>query len=272
MNALLGEKLSIITPKAQTTRHRILGILSEKDYQLVFSDTPGIMQPKYKMQEAMMKFVDSAFEDADVFLLVTDVTEDFNNDAVIERLNNSKAPVLVLVNKIDLSEQNAVAALLLKWKEKLPDAEVVPVSALKKFNLQKILESVIEHIPENPPYFDKDEMSDRPEKFFVAEILREKIFLNYEKEIPYSCEVSIDTFNDEVRIVKIRATIFVTRDSQKGIIIGNKGEALKRTATAARKEMENFLQKKVFLEVIVKVSKDWRNNELQLKKFGYIFK
>ena len=272
MNALLGEKLSIITPKAQTTRHRILGILSSDDYQIVFSDTPGILEPHYKMQEAMMKFVDSAFDDADIFLLVTEAGEKFSNQNILQRLNNSTIPVLVLLNKIDISDQPAVERLFQEWKTLLPKATILPVSALKKFNLDKILSFVIEHLPENPPFFDKQEMSDKPEKFFIAEILREKIFLNYQKEVPYCVEVMIDTFKVEENITRIHAIIYVARESQKGIIIGNNGEALKRVGTAARKDMEIFLRKKVFLELLVKVSKDWRNNETQLRKFGYIFK
>jgi GTP-binding protein Era len=272
MNALLGEKLSIITPKAQTTRHRIIGILNEDDYQIVFSDTPGILEPHYKLHETMMRFVESAFEDADLFILVTEAGENFNNAAFLDRIANLKIPVLVLVNKIDLSEQEAVEKYLADWNKLLPNAEVMPVSALLKFNLEKVSGWIIANLPENPPFFSKDDITDKPEKFFVAEILREKIFLNYSQEIPYSTEVEIDTFTDEETITRIRAIIYVARDSQKGIIIGNKGEALKRVGTQARKDMETFLGKKVFLETYVKVSKDWRNNENQLKKFGYIFK
>ena len=272
MNALTGEKLSIITPKAQTTRHRIIGIVNTDDFQVVFSDTPGILEPHYKLHESMMKFVESAFQDADLFLLVTETGEDFINENVLEKLNKSEIPVIVLLNKIDLSDQEAVLKKLEEWKLKLPKAELIPISALKSFNLEKILESVVSLLPENPPYFPKDELTDKPQKFFIAEIIREKIFLYYNKEIPYSCEVEIDTFKEEPTIIKIRAIIYVSRDSQKGILIGKSGEALKKVGTAARKDMEVFLQKKVFLELFVKVSKDWRNNENQLKKFGYIFK
>jgi GTP-binding protein Era len=272
MNALIGEKVSIITPKAQTTRHRIMGIVSEDDYQIVFSDTPGILEPHYKLHESMMKFVESTFEDADLFLLVTEIDENFSNKNILEKIDKSNIPVIVLINKIDLSDQPAVEAKLLEWKQKLPKAEIMPISALRKFNLEKIISTVISFLPENPPYFSKEELTDKPAKFFVAEIIREKIFLYYQKEIPYCAEVLIDSFKEEEVIYKIRAIIYVARESQKGIIIGNKGAALKKVGTMARKDMETFLQKKVFLELVVKVSKDWRDSESQLKKFGYIFK
>ena len=272
MNSLLGEKLSIITPKAQTTRHRILGILNEDDYQIVFSDTPGILEPHYKLHESMMKFVESAFEDADLFILTTETGEEFNNTVFLERIAKLDIPVLILVNKIDLSNQEAVEKLLSDWSKRIPNAEIMPVSALLKFNLEKVFDWIIANLPENPPFFSKEDITDKPEKFFVAEIIREKIFLNYSQEIPYCTEVEIDTFIEEETITKIRAIIYVARDSQKGIIIGNKGEALKKVGTQARKDIELFLGKKVFLETFVKVSKDWRNNENQLKKFGYIFK
>jgi len=271
MNALVGEKLSIITPKAQTTRHRIMGIVSGDDYQIVFSDTPGILEPHYKLHESMMKYIDSAFQDADLFILVTEISENFENNNVLEQLNKSKVPVLVLVNKIDLSEQEAVEMLLAEWKKKLSNAEIMPVSALHKFNMEKVLDWIIANLPENPPYYSKEELTDRPQKFFVSEIIREKIFLNYSQEIPYCTEVEIDTYKEEETIIRIRAIIYVSRDSQKGIIIGNKGEALKKVGTQARIDIEEFLEKKVFLELFVKVSKDWRNNENQLKKFGYNF-
>ncbi|MGD0710724.1 MAG: GTPase Era [Bacteroidales bacterium] len=272
MNSLLGEKLSIITPKAQTTRHRILGILNEDDYQIVFSDTPGILEPHYKLHESMMKFVESAFEDADLFILVTEAGEEFNNTVFLERIAKLNIPVLVLVNKIDISSQEAVEKLLSEWSKCIPNAEIMPVSALLKFNLEKVSDWIIANLPENPPFFSKEDITDKPEKFFIAEIIREKIFLNYSQEIPYCTEVEIDTFIEEETITKIRAIIYVARDSQKGIIIGNKGESLKKVGTQARKDIELFLGKKVFLETFVKVSKDWRNNENQLKKFGYIFK
>jgi GTPase len=272
MNALIGEKLSIITPKAQTTRHRIMGIVSTDDYQLVFSDTPGMLEPHYKLHESMMKFVDSAFQDADLFLLVTEIDEKFANEQVLQKLNKCEIPTCVIINKIDLSEQTKVEGLIAEWNTRLPKAEVMPVSALHKFNIEKVFDWILANLPENPPFFPKEELTDRPEKFFVAEMIREKIFLNYSQEIPYCTEVEIDTFKDEETIVKIRSIIYVSRDTQKGILIGNKGEALKKVGTQARKDIEEFLGKKVFLELFVKVSKDWRNNENQLKKFGYIFK
>ena len=220
----------------------------------------------------MMKFVESAFEDADLFIFVTEAGEDFSNTAFLERIAKLKIPVLVLVNKIDLSTQEAVEKLLFDWSKRIPNAEIMPVSALLKFNLEKVFDWIKANLPENPPFFSKEDITDKPEKFFVAEIIREKIFLNYSQEIPYSTEVEIDTFLEEETITRIRAIIYVARDSQKGIIIGNKGEALKKVGTQARKDIELFLGKKVFLETFVKVSKDWRNNENQLKKFGYIFK
>ncbi len=271
MNALIGEKLSIITPKAQTTRHRIMGILNGEEYQIVFSDTPGILESHYKLHDSMMKFVESAFEDADLFLLVVEVEATFDNVGILDKLNKTNVPVIVLINKIDISEQALVAAKLQEWQQILPRAEIIPVSALKKFNLDKVLNSILLLLPENPPYFSKDELTDKPEKFFIAEIIREKIFLYYQQEIPYCTEVMIESLKEEETIFKIRAIIYVARESQKGIIIGHQGAALKKVGTMARKDMEAFLEKKVFLEMFVKVSKDWRDNEIQLKKFGYIF-
>ena len=271
MNALIGEKLSIITPKAQTTRHRIMGILNSEETQIVFSDTPGILESHYKLHDSMMKFVESAFEDADIFLLVVEVEATFDNVNILDKLSKTNIPVIVLINKIDISEQTLVAAKLLEWQKILPKAEIIPVSALKKFNLDKVLNSINSFLPENPPYFSKDELTDKPEKFFIAEIIREKIFLYYQQEIPYCTEVMIESFKEEETIYKIRAIIYVARESQKGIIIGHQGAALKKVGTVARKDMEAFLEKKVFLEMFVKVSKDWRDNEIQLKKFGYIF-
>lgn len=269
MNAMVGEKLSIITPKAQTTRHRIMGILNEEDYQIVFSDTPGILETHYKLHESMMKFVESSFQDADIFLFVTSIDETFNNEMVLQRLQKAEIPVLLLLNKIDLSEQSVVENSINEWTKKLPKAEIIPVSALHKFNLDRILKSIIEKLPENPPYYSKDELTDKPQKFFVSEIIREKIFLYYSQEIPYCTEVEIESYKEEKNIVKIRSIIYVTRDSQKGILIGNKGEALKKIGTLARKDIEAFIGQKVFLEIFVKVNKDWRNNEIQLKRFGY---
>ncbi|HOT89340.1 MAG TPA: GTPase Era [Bacteroidales bacterium] len=269
MNAMVGEKLSIITPKAQTTRHRIMGILNEEDYQIVFSDTPGILETHYKLHESMMKFVESSFQDADIFLFVTSIDETFNNDIVLQRLQKAEIPVFLLLNKIDLSEQSIVENSINEWAKKLPNAEIIPVSALHKFNLDRILKSIIEKLPENPPYYSKDELTDKPQKFFVSEIIREKIFLYYSQEIPYCTEVEIESYKEEKAIVKIRSIIYVTRDSQKGILIGNRGEALKKIGTLARKDIEAFIGQKVFLEIFVKVNKDWRNNETQLKRFGY---
>ncbi len=270
MNALVGERLSIITSKAQTTRHRIMGIVSGDNYQIVFSDTPGIIKPLYKLQEKMMQFVISAFTDADVFLLITDVFEDMQlDDAYIDKLKHSARPVLLLINKIDVAKQEVLEQKVLEWKYKLPQAEIFAVSALKKFNIDKIMGRIIELLPASEAYYDKAEFTDKSERFFVSEIIREKILLNYKKEIPYSVEVIINSFKEEEKIIKIQADILVERDSQKGIIIGAKGALLKKTGTMARKEMEQFFNKQVFLELFVKVDKDWRSNENRLKNFGY---
>lgn len=270
MNALVGERLSIITSKAQTTRHRIMGIVSGDNYQIVFSDTPGIIKPLYKLQEKMMQFVISAFTDADVFLLITDVFEDMQLDeAYIDKLKHSGRPVLLLINKIDVAKQEVLEQKVLEWKDKLPQAEIFAVSALKKFNVDKIMDRIIELLPASEAYYDKAEFTDKSERFFVSEIIREKILINYKKEIPYSVEVIINSFKEEEKIIKIQADILVERDSQKGIIIGAKGALLKKTGTMARKEMEQFFNKQVFLELFVKVDKDWRSNENRLKNFGY---
>ncbi|MCU0361638.1 MAG: GTPase Era [Bacteroidia bacterium] len=270
MNALVGERLSIITSKAQTTRHRIMGIVSGDNHQIVFSDTPGIIKPLYKLQEKMMQFVISAFTDADVFLLITDVFEDMQLDeAYIDKLKHSGRPLLLLINKIDVAKQEVLEQKVLGWKDKLPQAEIFAVSALKKFNIDKIMDRIIELLPASEAYYDKAEFTDKSERFFVSEIIREKILLNYKKEIPYSVEVIINSFKEEEKIIKIQADILVERDSQKGIIIGAKGALLKKTGTMARKEMEQFFNKQVFLELFVKVDKDWRSNENRLKNFGY---
>jgi GTPase len=270
MNALVGERLSIITSKAQTTRHRIMGIVSGEDYQAVFSDTPGIIKPLYKLQEKMMRFVITAFTDADVFLLITDVYEDIELDETyIEKIRDSAKPVLLLVNKIDVANQQKVEEKVAKWKAKLPAAEILPVSALLKFNLETVFKRIIELLPESNAYFGKDELTDRSERFFVSEIVREKILMNYKKEIPYSVEVVVNSFKDEEKIVRIQADILVERDSQKGIIIGNKGAALKKTGTEARKDLETFFNKQVHIELFVKVDKDWRNNQQRLERYGY---
>jgi GTP-binding protein Era len=269
MNALVGEKLSIITSKAQTTRHRILGIVNGDDFQIIYSDTPGIIIPAYQMQDAMMKFVDAAMKDADVFLLVSEVNETFKNQEVLQKLSTTKIPVIVVLNKIDLSEQEKVVEKIGKWNELLPKAEIIPVSALREFNIQKVFQTILDKIPECAPYFDKDTLTDRPQKFFVSEIIREKILKYYNKEIPYSVEVEVESFVEEETIIRIRAIIYAARESQKGILIGHQGVALKRVGTEARRDLEEFLGKHVFIELVVKVNKDWRNNESQLKKFGY---
>jgi GTP-binding protein Era len=271
MNVLVGERLSIITSKAQTTRHRILGIVNGEDYQIVYSDTPGVLQPHYKMQESMMSLVYTAMVDADVLLFATDIFEDnLLDEKVLENIKNSKVPVLLLLNKVDLTTQEKLEEKVAYWKSQIQNAEVIPVSALEKFNTDYLINRIIALLPESSPYYSKDELTDKPEKFFVSEIIREKILINYKKEIPYSVEVVIESFKEEEKIFKIRAEIYVIRESQKGIIIGHEGKALKKVGTEARKEIETFLQKQVFLELFVKVNKDWRDNEGQLKRFGYI--
>lgn len=269
MNALIGDQLSIITHKAQTTRHRILGILNNDDYQIVFSDTPGLVNPHYKLQESMMLSIQGSLQDADVFILLSDQGEPFKNEEIIEKIQKSKIPILLLLNKMDLSDQEKMAKEISDWKEKIPQAEILPVSALHKFNLEQVIAKILEHLPEAPAYYPKDELSDRNMRFFVSEILREKILLNYQKEIPYSVEIVVDEYNEGEELDKIRALIFVERESQKSIIIGKGGEKLKKVGREARLQMEKFLGKKVFLEIFVKVMKDWRDNEKILKKFGY---
>ncbi|MDR2382766.1 MAG: GTPase Era [Prevotellaceae bacterium] len=271
MNALVGEQLSIITSKAQTTRHRILGIVTENDCQIVFSDTPGVLKPNYKLQESMMKFVYSAIGDADIILYVTDVVEksDKNID-FIEKLNVLNVPILLLVNKIDLTTPEELESLTEKWKTLLPSAIIFPISALLKFNLDNLKKEIARLLPYGPKYYDNDALTDRTLRFFASEIIREKIFLNYQKEIPYSTEVVVEEFKEEANITRIEAVIYVTRESQKGIIIGKQGLLLKKTGTAARKSLETFLQTKVYLGLHVKVDPDWRNNKLKLKNFGYI--
>jgi GTP-binding protein Era len=270
MNALVGERLSIITSKAQTTRHRILGIVSGDNYQIVFSDTPGIIKPLYKLQEKMMQFVITAFTDADLFLLITDVFEDIQlEESYLNKLQKTNTPILLLINKIDVATQQQLEEKLLIWKEKLPKAEIIAISALKKFNIDRIMGRIIDMLPEADAFYNKDEFTDKPERFFVSEIIREKILLNYKKEIPYSVEAVVNSFKEEEKIIKIQVDILVERDSQKGIIIGDKGSALKRVGTQARKDMEVFFKKQIFLELFVKVDKDWRSNENRLKNFGY---
>jgi GTP-binding protein Era len=270
MNALVGEKLSIITQKMQTTRHRIKGIVSGDDFQIVYSDTPGILKPHYKLQESMMKFVDSALIDADVILFVTDVIETSGkNPDYIEKVRKSNVPVILLINKIDLSNQEAVLKLFDYWTGVFPGATVFPISAQEKFNIEPVFNRIMELLPEAPPYFDKDDLTDRNERFFFQEIVREKILLNYQKEIPYSVEVEVEEFKETDKIINVRCVIHVERDSQKGIIIGHKGEMIKRVGTEARKDAEEFFGKKIFMEIFVKVAKDWREKDKQLKNFGY---
>ena len=270
MNALVGEKLSIVTAKAQTTRHRIMGIVNTDDYQIVYSDTPGMLKPTYRLQEDMMKFVDTAIGDADIILYVTDVVEKSDkNSEYIEKLRKLDCPVVVAVNKIHISDQQKVLALLEYWQKTLPDALVIPVSAKEHFNLESILNAIVSRLPLSPPWFDKDQFTDRSLRFFASEIIREKILENYSQEIPYSCEVGIEAFKEGRDRYEISAVIFVMRDSQKGIIIGKGGSALKKVGTEARLDMEDFFQKKVFLQLFVKVDSDWRESRRELRKFGY---
>ncbi|MFP4019199.1 MAG: GTPase Era [Bacteroidales bacterium] len=270
MNNLVGEKLSIITSKAQTTRHRIMGIVSGENFQIVYSDTPGILSPHYKLHEKMLKFVDRAIEDGDIILYVTDVKEQYDKHAdYIEKLRNVSVPVIVAINKIDLCKENELLVLPPEWEKMLPDAHIFPLSALKGYNMPGLFDKILELLPENPPYYPKDALTDKPERFFAAEIIREKIFIHYKKEIPYSTEVQIEQFKDEESILRIKAVIYVLRQSQKGIIIGKGGEALKKIGTWARQDMEKVFGKKVFLELYVKITKDWREKENFLRSAGY---
>ncbi len=269
MNALVGEKLSIITPKVQTTRHRIMGIVNGEDFQIVYSDTPGILNPRYKLQESMMGFVNIALTDADVILYVTDVSDKPDNSEYIERIKKSEIPVIIAINKIDLSNQPELEKIVDSWHVLFPDSDIIPLSALKGFNLDVLLRSVLSKLPEGEAYFPKDQLTDKFERFFASEIIREKILLNYQEEIPYSVEVEIESFSEEPNITKIRAVIHVARDSQKGIIIGHKGQMLKKVGSESRMDMEDFFGRKVFLELYVKVSKEWRDKPMMLRKFGY---
>ncbi|MGB4398631.1 MAG: GTPase Era [Daejeonella sp.] len=269
MNALVGEKLSIVTPKAQTTRHRILGIVNEDDYQIVFSDTPGIIKPVYGMQESMMSFVNGSLVDADIILFVTDINEKYDENDVLEKLAKTTSPIAVVINKIDKSNEDLVKEKVAYWEETLKPKAVFAVSALHDHNVPAVMQFIMDNLPEHPAYYDKDTLTDRNERFFVSEIIREKVFKLYEKEIPYSTEVIITAFKDEPKIIRISSEIIVERDSQKNIIIGKAGEMLKKVGTYARKDMEEFLQKKVFLEMFVKVIPDWRNRKNYLKSFGY---
>ena len=270
MNALVGERLSIITSKAQTTRHRIMGIVNGDDFQIVYSDTPGILKPAYKLQESMMNFVHGAVDDADVILYVTDTVEQSErSDSIIERVNHSGIPTIVVINKIDLTIPAALEALVEQWQAKIPEAVIIPCSAKEQIGMTGVLSAILERLPEGEPFYPKDTLTDKTLRFFASEIIREKILLNYDKEIPYCCEIEIDTYKEEPAIDRISATIYVSRSSQKGIVIGHKGERLKRVGQQAREDMERFLQKKVFLQLFVKVQEDWRNNERQLRRFGY---
>jgi GTP-binding protein Era len=270
MNALVGEKLSIITAKAQTTRHRIMGIVNGDDFQIVYSDTPGILKPQYKLQETMMNFVNIALSDADLILYVTDVTERTADEGeYIDKIKVSGLPVIIAVNKIDLTNQGDLEKIVESWHVAFPDSPVIPVSALKSFNLDSLLNAILNKLPEGAPFFPKDQLTDKHERFFASEIIREKILVNYKKEIPYSVEIEIESFTEEKKLIRIRALIHVIRESQKGIIIGHKGAMLKRVGTEARHDMEDFFMKKVFLELYVKVTKDWRDKPLILKRFGY---
>jgi len=269
MNALVGEKLSIITPKAQTTRHRIMGIVNEEDYQIVFSDTPGIIKPRYGLQDSMMSSVKGALTDADLLLFVTDINEEHDENDVLEKIINTSIPMVVLINKIDNATQEEVEAKTAYWQEKLNPKHIYAISALHKYNLEGILGMILDFIPEHPAFYEKDELTDRSQKFFVSEIIREKIFNNYQKEIPYSTEVIIKSFKEEENITRISAEIIVERDSQKNILIGKGGAMLKKVGTEARKDIEKFLDQKVFLETFVKVLPDWRSKKNYLKSFGY---
>ena len=270
MNAFVGEKLSIITSKAQTTRHRIFGIVSGDDFQVVFSDTPGIIKPSYALQASMMDFVKSAFEDADILIYMVEIGEkELTDEVFFNRLNKLEVPVLLLINKVDTSDQSTLEEQVAYWKEKVPRAEIFPISALRNFQTEVVFNRIIELLPESPAFFPKDQLTDKPERFFVNEIIREKILLHYKKEIPYSVEVETESFADSETIIHIRSVIMVERESQKGIIIGHKGEALKRVGLEARTDLEKFFGKQIHLELFVKVNKDWRSNVRQLRRFGY---
>ena len=270
MNLLVGEKISIITSKAQTTRHRIMGIVNTPEYQIVYSDTPGVLRPNYKLQEQMLNFSLSALQDADVLLYMTDVVEKFDkNDDFIEKVQRLDQPILLLINKIDLTTQEHLEELVMEWNQILPKAEIYPISALSNFSVDLVKRRIIDLLPVSPPYFEKDALTDKPARFFVTEIIREKALLYYQKEIPYSIEVVVEEFKEEAKLIRIRALIMVERDSQKGIIIGHQGKALKKLGTTARKDIEHFFGKKVFIELYVKVEKDWRDRDNILRSYGY---
>lgn len=270
MNTLIGEKLSIITSKAQTTRHRIFGIVNGEDFQVVFSDTPGIIKPAYELQSSMMDFVKSAFEDADVLLYMVEIGEkDLKDESFFAKITNAKVPVLLLLNKIDVSSQEVLEQQVQLWKEKVPNAEIYPISALQNFNIDTVFNRILELLPDSPAFYPKDQITDKPERFFVNETIREKILMNYSKEIPYAVEVETEEFLEDENIIRIRSVIMVERDTQKGIIIGHKGSALKRVGIQARKDLEKFFGKQVHIEIFVKVNKNWRSDQQQLKRFGY---
>jgi GTP-binding protein Era len=272
MNALVGERISIITSKAQTTRHRIMGIVNGEDFQIVYSDTPGVLKPHYKLQKSMLGFSQSALSDADVLLYVTDVIDSSEKNADFVEMvkqQSTEFKVILIVNKIDLIDEVKLVEIVENWHAIMPEAEVIPISATKKFNLEPLLKRIKELLPESPPFFDKDALTDKPERFFVTEIIREKILLNYEKEIPYSVEVVVESFKAEKNIIRIHAVIYAERESQKGILIGHQGQSLRKVGMEARKDIEAFLGKQVFLELFVKVEKDWRNRETKLRNFGY---
>jgi GTP-binding protein Era len=270
MNLLVGERISIITSKAQTTRHRIMGIVNTDDMQIVYSDTPGVLKPNYKLQEDMLSSSESALGDADVLIYLTDVVEKIDkNDFFLEKVKKVKSPILLIINKIDLTNQKDLEKSVSEWQKILPHAEIIPLSATNRFNIEYLRKRIEQHIPDSPPYFEKDALTDRPARFFVTEIIREKILLYYQKEIPYSVEVVVEQFDESKELIRIKALVIVERDSQKGIIIGDQGKAIKKVGSMARKEIERFFEKKVFLEMFVKVEKDWRNRDNLLQRFGY---
>ena len=271
MNQLVGERLSIITSKAQTTRHRILGIVNEEDYQICFSDTPGVLVPSYKLQEGMMQFVDSALQDADLFLFVTDFfEEELNDPEILDRLKKTSAPILVLINKLDLVDQAKMEDKVEAWSKKIPEASILPISAMHDANVDLVMKWILARLPEGPPYYDKEALTDKPERFFASEIIRVKILQKFKKEIPYSVEVVVDEFKESSDITRIRAIIYVARESQKGIIIGHQGQALKAIGVDARMDLEKFFETQIFLDLFVKVNKDWKSDERKLKRFGYL--
>ncbi|MBO4588335.1 MAG: GTPase Era [Bacteroidales bacterium] len=270
MNALVGENLSIITSKAQTTRHRIMGIVNGDDFQIVYTDTPGIVNPHYRLHESMMGFVNSALQDADLFLLVTEMGEPFKNEQVLQKVIQSNVPVILVINKIDLSDQTSVQNMMGYWQRQIPRATVIPASATERFNIDSIFNAILSQLPENPPYFPKDELTDKSMRFFVSEIIREKLLRFYQKEIPYSCEVSVEGYEEKEGVDNISAVIYVERETQKRIVIGHQGQAIKKVGVEARKDIEAFTGKRCFLNLYVKVLKDWRDSERALRQFGYI--